>query len=98
MLVTFNQTLTVAATQQDVWNLLRDAKRLADLIPNIDSIAPVGIDGAGDPAAGPPENYLAHVVERVGPFRLSLNLDVRIVKAVESSLLQAELTGTDRNG
>src|ERR1043165_82394 len=98
MLVTFNQTLTVAATQQDAWNLLRDAKRLADLIPSIESIAPVDRDGAGDPPPGLPESYLAHVAERVGPFRLSLNLNVRIVKAVESSLLQAQLTGTDRNG
>jgi carbon monoxide dehydrogenase subunit G len=98
MLVTFNQTLTVAATKQEAWNLLRDASRLADLIPSIESIAPVVTDGGGDPPGGLPEKYLAHVVERVGPFRLSLNLDIRIVKAVESSLLQAELTGTDRNG
>ena len=92
MLVSFNQTLTVPATQQDAWNLLRDAKQLAGLIPSIESIAPV------EPQAGLPEKYLAHVVERVGPFRLSLNLEVRIVNAVESSLLQAELTGVDRNG
>ena len=98
MLVTFNQTLSVAVTQQDAWNLLRDASRLADLIPSIESIAPVGTDSGGDPGAGLPEKYLAHVVERVGPFRLSLNLDITIVKAVESSLLQAELTGTDSNG
>ena len=98
MLVSFSQTLTVAATQQDAWNLLRDAKRVADLIPSIESIAPVSTDHGGDSATGLPEKYLAHVVERVGPFRLSLNLDVRIVKAVESSLLHAELTGTDRNG
>jgi uncharacterized protein len=98
MLVTFSQTLTVAATPQNAWSLLRDGKRLADLIPSIESIAPVGTNGGGDPAAGLPEKYLAQVVERVGPFRLSLKLDVRIVEAVESSLLQAELTGTDRNG
>jgi carbon monoxide dehydrogenase subunit G len=98
MLVSFNQTLTVAATQRDAWNLLRDANRLADLIPSIESIAPATTDAVREAQAGLPEKYLAHVVERVGPFRLSLNLEVRIVKAVESSLLQAELTGTDRNG
>src|ERR1051326_8278149 len=98
MLVTFNQTLTVAATQQDAWNLLRDAKRLADLIPSIESIALADRDGPGDPPPGLAESYLAHVVERVGPFLLTLYLNVRIGKAVESSLLQAELTGTDRNG
>ena len=98
MLVNFSQTLTVAATRQDAWNLLRDAKRLADLIPSIENIVPVAMDGGGDPEAGLPEKYLAHVVERVGPFRLSLNLEIRIVEAVESSLLHAELTGADGRG
>jgi len=88
MLVNFSQTLTVGATQQDAWNLLRDAKRLADLIPGIESIS----------ESDSPAKFLAHVFERVGPFRLSLNLEIRIVKAEEYSLLQAELTGTDRNG
>jgi carbon monoxide dehydrogenase subunit G len=98
MLVSFNQAFTVAGTQQDAWNLLRDAKRLANLIPSIESIAPVVVDGSVGPEAGLPEKHLAHVVERVGPFRLSLNLQVKIVQAVEPSLLQAELTGTDRHG
>ena len=88
MLVNFSQTLTVAATQKDAWNLLRDPKRIANLIPSIESIA----------ESDSPEKFLAHVVERVGPFRLSLNLEVRIVEAAEPSLLRAELTGTDSRG
>jgi carbon monoxide dehydrogenase subunit G len=88
MFVNFSQTLTVAATQQDAWNLLRDPKRIANLIPSIESIA------EGDSQ----EKFLAHVVERVGPFRLSLNLEVKIVDAAAPSLLQAELTGTDSRG
>ena len=88
MFVNFNQTLTVAATQQDAWNLLRDPKRMASLLPNVESIA------EGDSQ----EKFLAHVVERVGPFRLSLNLEVKIVDAAEPFLLQAELTGTDSRG
>jgi carbon monoxide dehydrogenase subunit G len=97
MLVSFTQTLILAATQQDVWNLLRDAKRLAGLIPSIESIVPVGMDGSGDQGAGPQEKHLARVVERIGPFRLSLNLEVRIVQAVEPSLLRAELNGADHH-
>jgi carbon monoxide dehydrogenase subunit G len=88
MFVNFSQTLTVAATQQDAWNLLRDPKRMASLLPNVESIA------EGDSQ----EKFLAHVVERVGPFRLSLNLEVKIVDAAEPFLLQAELTGTDSRG
>ena len=84
MLVNFSQTLTLAATQQDVWNLLRDTKRLAALVPGIESIAPVDV-----------EKHVARIVERVGPFRLSLSLEVKIVQAVEPSLLQAEMSGID---
>src|SRR5215471_12703986 len=88
MLVNFSQTLTVAAKQQDAWNLLRDVKQVTRLIPSIESVT----------EADSPEKFVAHVVERVGPFRLSLNLEVRIVHAAEPSLLQADLTGTDSRG
>src|SRR2546426_742341 len=98
MLVNFSQTLTLAATQQDAWNLLRDTKRLATLIPGIENIAPVDMDGGRDRGADPQEKHVARVVERVGPFRISLDLEVRIVQAAEPSLLQAELSGADRHG
>jgi carbon monoxide dehydrogenase subunit G len=88
MLVNFNQTLTLAATQQDVWNLLRDTKRLAALIPGIETISPI-MD------AGPHEKHVARIVERIGPFRLSIDVEVRIVQAVKPSLLNAELSGID---
>ena len=87
MLVNFSQTVTLAATQQDAWNLLRDTKRLVALIPGVESVATVDVD-----------KHVAKVVERVGPFRLSLNVEIRIVQAVEPSLLQAELSGTDLHG
>jgi carbon monoxide dehydrogenase subunit G len=104
MLVNFSQTLTLAAKQQDAWDLLRDTKRLAALIPGVESMDPVDVDGAGDRDAGheekaeKEEKHVARVVERVGPFRLSLNLEVRIVQAVEPSLLQARLSGADLYG
>ena len=87
MLVNSSQTLTLAATQQDAWNLLRDTKRLAALIPSVESVTPVDV-----------EKHVARIVERVGPFRLSLKLEVKIVQAVEPSLLQAELSGADSHG
>ncbi len=87
MLVNLAETLRLAATQQDAWNLLRDTKRLAALIPGVESVDSVDA-----------EKHVAKVVERVGPFRLSLNLEVRIVQAIEPSLLQAELSGVDSFG
>jgi carbon monoxide dehydrogenase subunit G len=95
MLVTFSQTLALAAAQQDTWNLLRDTKRLARLIPGIENLTPDPRNAGEVPGD---ETHLAHVVERVGPFRLSLNVKIKIVQAVEPSLLQAELTGADSNG
>src|SRR5436309_14343802 len=87
MHVNFSETLTLAATQQDAWNLLRDMKRLAALIPGVESMLPVDH-----------EKYVVTVVERVGPFRLSLNLEIKFVQAIEPSLLKAELSGTDSYG
>ena len=87
MLVNLTHTLTLATTQQDAWNLLRDMKRLAALIPSVESVTPVDV-----------EKHVARIVERVGPFRLSLKLEVKIVQAVEPSLLQAELSGADSHG
>jgi len=87
MLVNLTHTLTLATTQQDAWNLLRDTKRLAALIPSVESVTPVDV-----------EKHVARIVERVGPFRLNLKLEVKIVQAVEPSLLQAELSGADSHG
>src|SRR5262245_11343818 len=95
MLVNFSQTLTLAATQQDTWNLLRNTKRLARLIPGIENLTP---DPPNASLVSGLETHVAHAVERVGPFRLSLNLKIKIVQAVEPCLLQAELSGADSNG
>ena len=98
MLVNFSQTLTLAATQEETWTLLRDTKRLAHLIPGIEHLTP-DLRNAGEVRGNEPEEkHVARVVERVGPFRLSLNLEVKIVQAVEPSFLQAELSGADSNG
>ena len=98
MLVNLSQTLTLAATQEDAWTLLRDTKRLAGLIPGVEDIVSDQGEPGGSNGVGPQEKHVARVVERVGPFRLALNLEVRIVNAVEPSLLQAELSGSDNNG
>ena len=98
MLVNLSQTLTLAATQKDAWSLLRDTKRLAGLIPGVENIVSDERGADRSNGADPQEKHVARVVERVGPFRLSLNLEVRIVNAVEPSLLQAELSGSDNNG
>ena len=98
MLVNLSQTLTLTATQEDAWSLLRDTKRLAGLIPGIENIVSDERIAERSNGESPQEKHVARVVERVGPFRLALNLEVRIVNAVQPSLLQAELSGSDSNG
>ena len=98
MLVNLNQTLTLAANQQEAWSLLRDTKRLAGLIPGVEGIT--SEDGTSVRTAGetPLEKHLVDMVERVGPFRLNLKLAVTIVRTVAPSLIEAELSGTDAKG
>ncbi|MCZ6490321.1 MAG: SRPBCC domain-containing protein [Acidobacteria bacterium] len=98
MLVNLSQTVTLAATQEEAWSLLRDTKRLAGLMPGVENIASDREDPGRADGDALQEKLTVRVVERVGPFRLSLNLEVRIVQAVEPSLLQAELKGADSNG
>lgn len=98
MLVNLNQTLTLAANQEEAWRLLRDTKRLAGLIPGVESIDSDSGEFSGTNGESPQEKHVANVVEKVGPFRLNLKLAVTIVKAVEPSLLEAKLHGTDSNG
>ena len=95
MLVSLNQTMTLAASQEEAWGLLRDTKRLAGLIPGVEGIESEYGESTGTNGVVPREKHVANVVERVGPFRLNLKLAVTIVKAVEPSLIEAELNGAD---
>ncbi|MGH9785819.1 MAG: CoxG family protein, partial [Terriglobia bacterium] len=95
MLVTLNQSLTLATNQQEAWRLLRDTRRLAELIPGVEGIESEYGESSGTNGMAPQEKHVANVVERVGPFRLNLKLAVTIVKAVEPFLIEAELNGAD---
>lgn len=95
MLVNLNQTMTLAASQEEAWRLLRDTKRLAGLIPGVEGITSDYGESGGTNGEPSRERHVAEVVERVGPFRLNLKLAVTIVKAVEPCLIEAELNGAD---
>ena len=95
MLVSLNQTMTLAASREEAWSLLRDTKRLAGLIPGVEGIESEYGQSSGTNGEVPREKHVANVVEKVGPFRLNLKLAVTIVKTVEPSLIEAELNGVD---
>ena len=112
MLVTLSETLNLGAPQEDVWRLLRDTGRLASLLPGVENVtpsrpapssasalasqAPVAATTGGN--SGAEEAYTARLTDKVGPFRLSLNLEVRVLEAAEPSLLRVALKGTDGGG
>ena len=81
MLLKLAEELTLNASLDEVWKLLRNAPRLTSLLPGVESVAPLNEDGK--------EAYAAKVSERIGPFKITMNLDVCITETVESSLLKA---------
>ncbi len=93
MLVTLSETLNLTAPQEDVWRLLRDTGRLALLLPGVEGVAPLA--AAGNSGG---EAYTARLTDKVGPFRLNLNLEVKVLEALEPTLLRVALKGTDGSG
>jgi 2-furoyl-CoA dehydrogenase large subunit len=90
MLVKLAEELPLEASVDEVWKLLRDTPRLTGLLPGIESVTPLNEDGT--------EAYAAKVTDKVGPFKITLNLEVRITESVEPSVLKASLKGGDSMG
>lgn len=90
MLLNISEDLHLDADQSDVWKLLRDTPRLTRLLPGVESVTP--IDGNGS------EAYAAKVTDKIGPFKLAMNLEVRVTDILESSSLKASLKGGDAIG
>lgn len=90
MLLKISEDLHLDAGQNDVWKLLRDTPRLTHLLPGVESVTPIVATGI--------EAYAAKVTDKIGPFKLTMNLEVRVIEAVEKTLLKASLKGADAIG
>ena len=90
MLLKLEEELPLDASLQDVWKLLRDTPRLTGLLPGVESVTSLNEAGV--------EAYAARITDRVGPFKITLNLEVRITETLEPSLLKASLKGSDSIG
>lgn len=90
MLLKLAEELLLDAPIADVWKLLRDTPRLTGLLPGVENVAPLQGEGT--------EAYSATVSEKIGPFKITMNLDVRVTETVEPSLLKASVKGTDSMG
>ena len=87
MLMKLTEELPLDASIEEVWNLLRDTPRLTRLLPGVENVAPLNEEGV--------EAYAANVSEKIGPFKITMNLEVRVTEAIEPIQLKATIKGAD---
>ena len=76
------ENVRLQASAEEVWKLLRDTPRFAGLLPGVAGVKPLDQTGV--------EAYTAAVHDRIGPFKVTLHLELR-----EARLLKASLKGGD---
>jgi carbon monoxide dehydrogenase subunit G len=89
LLVNVIENLDLKASQSDVWRLLRDTERLGALIPGVESISRI--------EEAERESYAGVVTEKVGPFKVTLNMEIEFTEIVESSFLKGSIKGQDKH-
>lgn len=87
MVVNVAENLELRAGPAEVWGLLRDVQRLAGMVPGVQAVEAIDSSEA--------EGYAAKVAEKVGPFKVNLNLEIHFTEIVESSLLKGTVKGVD---
>jgi carbon monoxide dehydrogenase subunit G len=90
VLLKLAEELPLNAPVDQVWKLLRDTPRLTGLLPGVENVVRLTEDDR--------ETYAARVSEKIGPFKITMNLEVRVADLVEPSLLKASLKGADSMG
>lgn len=84
--VEFARKLSVPAPPRDVWEAVTDVERLASwitVVGNVEEISRL-------------DTYSATLADRLGPFRLSADLDIRVVEVEEGSSIRFVADGEDR--
>jgi carbon monoxide dehydrogenase subunit G len=90
MVLKLAEELALNAPIDEVWRLLRDTSRLTGLLPGVENV-----ESLNEAAV---EGYAARLSEKIGPFKLTMNLEVRVIETVEASLLKAAIKGADSMG
>src|SRR5260370_19958284 len=90
MLLKLAEELPLNAPIDEVWKLLRDTPRLTGLLPGVENVAPLSGEGL--------EGYAARISEKVGPFKITMNIEVRVTETFEPSMLKAAIKGVDSMG
>ena len=90
MLLNITENLEITAAPGEVWKLLNDTPRLAALVPGVEEAVP-----AEDRER---EAYRVRVSEKVGPFKITMNLEVTVNARVDLSAINASVKGGDAKG
>ena len=81
----FSHQVHIARRPQDVWNVLWDIPTLAACVP-----------GCSDAkATEDPRRFTAMVAERVGPFQVRFDLEIRVTEVEEGARIRATAQGKD---
>jgi carbon monoxide dehydrogenase subunit G len=90
VLLNFAENLEIGAAQPEVWKLLDDTSKLAALVP--------GVEEAVRIERSEQEAYRVRVTEKVGPFKVTMKLEVTVTERVEPLVVTASLKGGDAMG
>jgi carbon monoxide dehydrogenase subunit G len=82
------KTATLPSSLDDAWALVRDPERVAACLPNVREFAP----------AGTPGRYATVLVERLGPFSVTVALTVDVDEDAAARRMVARVAGEDRGG
>src|SRR5262245_36965239 len=78
----------VGSAPHVVWAFIRDVAHLSRCIPNVSDLQVVG----------PQSRYTAVVSDKLGPFTLSVPVQIDVVGIDESRSIYAAVMGNDRRG
>jgi carbon monoxide dehydrogenase subunit G len=90
MLLNVVENLEIGAPVADVWRLLRDTERFAGLVPGVEHVEPMELPDK--------EAYRVRVTEKVGPFKVTMKLEVTITEMQELAVIGASVKGGDAMG
>jgi uncharacterized protein len=82
----FERVFTVAATPADCWPVLTDVHRLVSWVTVIDNVEEISHL----------EKYSAVLMDRLGPFKLKADLDVKVSEVAEPERIRVQASGEDR--
>jgi carbon monoxide dehydrogenase subunit G len=88
MLLTIEKSVTLRHPMTEVWELVRDARRVSACVPGVSDLV----------ETGEPGGYRATVSDKLGPFRLTVPVTVQVDEDPATHRIKARATGDDRGG